>query len=428
MPQGIPQFKAAGDLLQVGQSGAFEPAGFALAGAYTFVAAQTIDLGSGALPSALSSTSLRLARIDGEQPRVEAWGFGVGSLNISGRVVGGTRAAQAATPAGAGFFVLAGFGYDTALTTTPSIRMSFTSDGLWSASNRGTYYTFEATLNGATSISEWLRLYRGQVIAMNGGYTHSGSYQYDAFLANGITNATTGQQVSAFNCTVTSTSASGTTNTYGFISTANLNTTNASATVKGFHVNAVAAAGATGTIMGCTTQVTAVSGIGTATCLQQTAAGFSGVIDGIWQTNSGGIAYRYGFLTGSGQDYTGAIISLAAPSTATNAIELLNSTRSSILLAVDKSGNLKLSTAGVGMYVKEGTNATMGVATLVAGTSTVSTTKVTASSRIFLSVQSQGGTAGFVEVTARVAGTSFTITSSSAIDTSVVAWLIIEPA
>lgn len=92
------------------------------------------------------------------------------------------------------------------------------------------------------------------------------------------------------------------------------------------------------------------------------------------------------------------------------------------------TGNLNLGTAGLGLLVKEGSNATMGAGTLVGGTVTISTTKVTANSRIFLSVQSQGGTAGFVEVTARVAATSFTITSSSALDTSIVAWVIIEPA
>jgi hypothetical protein len=38
------------------------------------------------------------------------------------------------------------------------------------------------------------------------------------------------------------------------------------------------------------------------------------------------------------------------------------------------------------------------------------------------------GTPGWLRVSARVAGTSFTITSSSGTDTSTVAWLIAEPA
>jgi len=92
--------------------------------------------------------------------------------------------------------------------------------------------------------------------------------------------------------------------------------------------------------------------------------------------------------------------------------------------------DLKLKTAGNGLYIKEGTNATMGVATLVAGVAVVSTTKVTANSRIFLTRQTMAGTPGTsVNVTARTAGTSFTITSQgSVLDTSTVAWMIVEPA
>lgn len=94
------------------------------------------------------------------------------------------------------------------------------------------------------------------------------------------------------------------------------------------------------------------------------------------------------------------------------------------------SDNIKLQTAGNGFYVKEGTNATMGVATLVGGTVTVSTTKVTANSRIFITAQSLGTvTIGQgLAISARSAGTSFTILSQSAVDTSVVAWIIMEPA
>jgi len=91
------------------------------------------------------------------------------------------------------------------------------------------------------------------------------------------------------------------------------------------------------------------------------------------------------------------------------------------------NGHLKLRTAGKGIFVKEGTNATMGSATLVAGTVTVSTTAVNANSRIFLTSQVDGGTPGFLRVSSRTAGTSFVITSGSATDTSTVAWIIIEP-
>ncbi|MEU0860620.1 hypothetical protein ABZ352_35435 [Streptomyces griseofuscus] len=84
--------------------------------------------------------------------------------------------------------------------------------------------------------------------------------------------------------------------------------------------------------------------------------------------------------------------------------------------------------AGKGLQVAEGTNAKAGTATMAAGTVTVSTTAVTANSRIQLTIQSPGGTVGSVYVNSRTAGTSFVIKSTSSTDTSVVAWLIVEPA
>ncbi len=94
------------------------------------------------------------------------------------------------------------------------------------------------------------------------------------------------------------------------------------------------------------------------------------------------------------------------------------------------NGNVQLSVAGNKMLIKEGSNASMGVATMVAGTVTVSNTLVTASSRIFLTIQSLGTVTApkAIGVTARTAATSFTITSADATDTSVVAWHIVEPA
>lgn len=92
------------------------------------------------------------------------------------------------------------------------------------------------------------------------------------------------------------------------------------------------------------------------------------------------------------------------------------------------SGNFKLETAGNGILIKEGTNATMGTATLAGGTVVVNTTKVTANSRIFLTIN--GGTllnVGSTYVSARTAGTSFTITSTNVLDASNVAWVILEP-
>jgi hypothetical protein len=92
------------------------------------------------------------------------------------------------------------------------------------------------------------------------------------------------------------------------------------------------------------------------------------------------------------------------------------------------AGSFSITTIGQGLAVKEGTNAKQGTATLAAGTVTVANTSVTANSRIFLTAQTSGAAPGALRVSARTAGTSFTITSTSATDTSVVAYQIFEPA
>jgi hypothetical protein len=92
------------------------------------------------------------------------------------------------------------------------------------------------------------------------------------------------------------------------------------------------------------------------------------------------------------------------------------------------AGSFSIEKEGHGVKIKEGSNAKMGVATLVAGTVTVSTTAVTATSRIYLTVQTVGGTQGFLAIANVVAATSFDINSTDIADTSTVAWLIVEPA
>lgn len=90
------------------------------------------------------------------------------------------------------------------------------------------------------------------------------------------------------------------------------------------------------------------------------------------------------------------------------------------------NAQIQAATAGFGFSVKSGSNCKMGTATLVGGTVTVSNTSVTSNSLIFLTTQSVGGTVGYSYISAKVASTSFTITSISALDTSIVAWLIME--
>jgi hypothetical protein len=78
------------------------------------------------------------------------------------------------------------------------------------------------------------------------------------------------------------------------------------------------------------------------------------------------------------------------------------------------------------LKIREGANGSLGVATLVGGTVTVSNTRVTANSRIFITVKTPGGTQGFLSYSVSAA-TSFTITSTSGTETSTVNWFIVEP-
>lgn len=91
-------------------------------------------------------------------------------------------------------------------------------------------------------------------------------------------------------------------------------------------------------------------------------------------------------------------------------------------------GLVKFKTAGGGLQIAEGSNATMGAAVCNGTTEvTIATTKVTASSRIFLTEEAPGGTPlGVTYVSSRSAGTSFGV-KCAATDTSTFNWLLIEP-
>lgn len=91
-------------------------------------------------------------------------------------------------------------------------------------------------------------------------------------------------------------------------------------------------------------------------------------------------------------------------------------------------GDLIIGAVGKGLKIKEGADARMGVATLIAGTAVVSNANITANTRIFLTSNADAGTPGFLRVSTRTIGVSFTINSSNAADTSTVAYLLIEPA
>ena len=108
------------------------------------------------------------------------------------------------------------------------------------------------------------------------------------------------------------------------------------------------------------------------------------------------------------------------------------STIAQVLNTGTSTSGIAISNVGSGLLIKEGTNARMGRATLVAvllspSVVTVSNTTVTANTEIFLCSNVPSGGPGILSVTARTAGVSFTISSSALGDTSVVSWLLIEP-
>jgi hypothetical protein len=76
--------------------------------------------------------------------------------------------------------------------------------------------------------------------------------------------------------------------------------------------------------------------------------------------------------------------------------------------------------------IATGGAATAGTATLVAGTVTVNTTAMTATALLFTQRKTAGGTVGFQVTYTQVNGTSFTINSDSALDTSTFSWMIVE--
>jgi hypothetical protein len=110
---------------------------------------------------------------------------------------------------------------------------------------------------------------------------------------------------------------------------------------------------------------------------------------------------------------------------------LIGATTGAFSAAVTLTGaaaNLVLATAGSGIKIAEGSNATMGTGTLSGGTVTISTTKVTANSRIFLSYYGTPGVSPSpLFVSARSAGTSFDVSNAGSPGSGTFVWMIVEP-
>ena len=96
-------------------------------------------------------------------------------------------------------------------------------------------------------------------------------------------------------------------------------------------------------------------------------------------------------------------------------------------LLTDANGNLVMTITGTGLVVSEGSNAVQGTAVLNGTTAVVvANTTVSANSRIYLTIQTPGGTPGAPYVSAISAGVSFSVKSTNAADSSTVAYLIVS--
>jgi hypothetical protein len=167
----------------------------------------------------------------------------------------------------------------------------------------------------------------------------------------------------------------------------------------------------------------------------QALYGSGGVVNGsgVWIALGGG-SVAVSAVNGTANQITSAnvagVVTLSLPATvqAPGSVTATTTLTATLGAITATNGNLVLGTAGNKLSIATGANASVGTATLVAGTKTVSTTAVTASSKIFVTVGTLGTVAApqAMYVDAIVAGTSFDITSADGTDTSDVNWWIIN--
>ncbi len=138
-------------------------------------------------------------------------------------------------------------------------------------------------------------------------------------------------------------------------------------------------------------------------------------------TTTSGTPYGITFRTGG---YNATQTRMKLNSTG---ILMLNNTSDSTTGRFVMNGDLSLNTAGNKIKIATGSNASVGVSgAMTAGTITISTTAVTADSKIFLTHATIGGTAGVLSVGTITAGTSFVINSTSGTDTGTINWWIVN--
>lgn len=123
------------------------------------------------------------------------------------------------------------------------------------------------------------------------------------------------------------------------------------------------------------------------------------------------------------------VLTIPAAFTAPGSIASTTSITATLGNITATNGNLVLGTAGNKINIATGANASAGTSdAMIAGSVTVNTTAITANSLVFFATGTLGGVGEpqAYRISARVPGTSFTIDSSSAGDTSTVNYLIIN--
>lgn len=131
-----------------------------------FTTAQTIELGSGALPSIPSiGPAFIINMANSAAAAIEGRGFGVQGFRAESTMTGGTRASPTAVPGSLDTLVLAMRGYNgTSYTGTAASYVIRTDTTAWSGTNNGTYHVWFGTPDGTTVQAEIARLQGGNLL------------------------------------------------------------------------------------------------------------------------------------------------------------------------------------------------------------------------------------------------------------------------
>jgi hypothetical protein len=127
-----------------------------------FTAAQTIDLGTGTLPTLTGTPGFTLAGPDDTLLviQTDTWRTSdAGGIRFNNYRPGGTRSAPLATPAYAQMFGFGVQGHDgVSAQSIPAALYLMAAGAAWSATNRETVHLWEGVPNGSTTRETWMTL------------------------------------------------------------------------------------------------------------------------------------------------------------------------------------------------------------------------------------------------------------------------------